>query len=108
MAFREGVGGIPPYTHCFRAIFDVYLMVYYLHTTSYCLRVYGLILLGFGHDSARILCCGRCLIMFNNRVCAKSFEHGAHLRELCSAFCERHRNTLSPRLARVACGFDAV
>lgn len=73
-------------------------MVYYLRTTSYCLRVYGLILLGFGHDSARILCCGTCLIMFNNRVCAKSFEHGAHLRELCSAFCERHRNTLPPVL----------
>ena len=84
--------------HCFCAIFDVYLMVYYLRTTSYCLRVYGLILLGFGHDSARILCCGTCLIMFNNRVYAKSFEHGAHLRELCSAFCERHRNTLPPVL----------
>ncbi|EPI42334.1 hypothetical protein HMPREF1584_01031 [Gardnerella vaginalis JCP8481A] len=46
--------------------------------------------------------------MFNNRVYAKSFEHGAHLRELCSAFCERCRNTLSPRLVMVACGFDAV
>lgn len=70
--------------------------------------MYGLILLGFGHDSSRILCCGTCLIMFNNRVCAKSFEHGAHLRELGSAFGERHRNTLSPRLVMVACGFDAV
>lgn len=83
-------------------------MVYYLHTTSYCLRVYGLILLEFEHDSSRILRCGRCLIMFNNRVYVKSFEHGAHLRELSSAFRERNRNTLSPRLVRVACGFNAV
>lgn len=70
--------------------------------------MYGLILLGFGHDGTRILCCGTCLIMFNNCVCVKSFEHGAHLRELCSAFCERSRNTLSPRLVMVACGFNAV
>lgn len=83
-------------------------MVYYLHATSYCLRVYGLILLGFEHASSRVLFCGTCLIVFNNRTCVKSFEHGAHLRELGSAFRERHRNTLSPRLVRVARGFNAV
>ncbi|RIY22915.1 hypothetical protein CJI55_05920 [Gardnerella vaginalis] len=46
--------------------------------------------------------------MFNNLMCAKSFEPSVMKRELGSASTENIRNTLSPRLVRVACGFDAV
>lgn len=49
-----------------------------------------------------------CLTMFNNLACAKSFEPSVIKRELGSASTENIRNTLSPRLVRVACGFDAV